>query len=288
MAEISASTVMKLRKMSGQGMMDCKKALQEADGDIEKAMETLRKKGLATLAKRAARDTSEGTVVYWQSEDGKAAALSTVCCETDFVAKSDDFRTLAETISSYIAVCEADEGAESILQTTVNGKSFQEVLTETVSKTGEKTEVGDYVRYKLDGPGLFGIYVHFNGKVGSLLHIDASDDQVAGAEAMQQAASDIAMHVTASKPLALDKEGIDPQTVEQEKAIYAEQVQNKPPEIIEKIVTGKMKKFYAENCLLQQPFVKDDSKTVEQVLAEAAKQAGGQATIKRFVRLDVG
>jgi len=288
MAEISASTVMKLRKMSGQGMMDCKKALQEADGDIEKAMETLRKKGLATLAKRAARDTSEGTVVYWQSEDGKAAALSTVCCETDFVAKSDDFRALAETISSYIAACEADEGPESILQTTVNGKSFQEVLTETVSKTGEKTEVGDYVRYKLDGPGLFGIYVHFNGKVGSLLHIDASDDQVAGAEAIQQAASDIAMHVTASKPLALDKDGIDPQTVEQEKAIYAEQVQNKPPEIIEKIVEGKMNKFYAENCLLQQPFVKDDSKTVEQVLAEAAKQAGGQATIKRFVRLDVG
>jgi len=288
MAEISASTVMKLRKMSGQGMMDCKKALQEADGDIEKAMETLRKKGLATLAKRAARDTSEGTVVYWQSEDGKAAALSTVCCETDFVAKSDDFRALAETISSYIAACEADEGPESILQTTVNGKSFQEVLTETVSKTGEKTEVGDYVRYKLDGPGLFGIYVHFNGKVGSLLHIDASDDQVAGAEAIQQAASDIAMHVTASKPLALDKDGIDPQTVEQEKAIYAEQVQNKPPEIIEKIVEGKMNKFYAENCLLQQTFVKDDSKTVEQVLAEAAKQAGGQATIKRFVRLDVG
>ncbi|MBN2133575.1 MAG: elongation factor Ts [Sedimentisphaerales bacterium] len=288
MAEISASTVMKLRKMSGQGMMDCKKALQEADGDVDQAMELLRKKGLATLAKRAARDTSEGTVVYWRSADGKSAALATVCCETDFVAKSDDFRALAEMISGYIAACEADEGADGILQTVVDGKSFQEVLTETVSKTGEKTEVGDYTRYKLDGAGLFGIYVHFNGKVGSLLQIDASDEQVAGAEALQQAASDIAMHITASKPLALDTDGIDPQTVEQEKAIYAEQVQNKPPEIVEKIVEGKMKKFYAENCLLHQPFVKDDSKTVEQVLADAAKQAGGQATIKRFVRLDVG
>jgi len=288
MAEISASTVMKLRKMSGQGMMDCKKALQEADGDVDQAMELLRKKGLATLAKRAARDTSEGTVVHWQSEDGKAAALATVCCETDFVAKSDDFRALAETISAYIAACEADEGTEGILQTVVDGKSFQELLTETVSKTGEKTEVGDYVRYKLDGAGLFGLYIHFNGKVGSLVQIDASDDQVAGADVLQQAASDIAMHITASKPLALDTDGLDPQTVEQEKAIYAEQVQNKPPEIIEKIVEGKMKKFYAENCLLHQPFVKDDSKTVEQVLADAAKQAGGQATIKRFVRLDVG
>jgi elongation factor Ts len=288
MADISAATVMKLRKMSGQGMMDCKKALEETGGDVDQAMEILRKKGMATLAKRAARETTEGTVVSWQSEDGKAAALATVCCETDFVAKSDDFRALAENLSNYIAVCDADEGAESVLQTVVEGKSFQEVVTETVSKTGEKTEIGDYVRYKLDGPGLFGIYIHFNGKVGSLVQIDVSEEKVATSETVRQAASDIAMHVTASKPLALDKGGLDPKTVEQEKAIYAEQVQNKPPEIIERIVEGKMKKFYAENCLLQQPFVKDDSKTVEQVLADAAKQAGGQASIKRFVRLDVG
>jgi elongation factor Ts len=288
MAEITAAAVMKLRKMSGQGMMDCKKALQETDGDVDQAMELLRKKGMATLAKRAARETSEGTVVSWQSEDGKTAALATVCCETDFVAKSDDFRALAKNILDYVAACEADEGADSILQTSVNGKTFQEMLTDTVSKTGEKTEVGDYVRYKLDGPGLFGLYIHFNGKVGSLVQIDANDDQVAGSDALKQTASDIAMHVTASKPLALDKDGLDPDAVAQEKAIYAEQVQNKPAEIIERIVEGKMKKFYAENCLLEQPFVKDDSRTVEQVLADAAKEAGGQATLKRFVRLDVG
>jgi len=288
MAGISAATVMKLRKMSGQGMMDCKKALEETGGDVDQAMEILRKKGMATLAKRAARETSEGTVVSWQSEDGQAAALATVCCETDFVAKSDDFRALAESLPKYIAACGGDEGAESILQTAVDGKSFQEVLTETVSKTGEKTQVGDYARYQLDGAGLFGLYIHFNGKVGSLVQIDTSDEKIATSEAVRQAASDIAMHVTASKPLALDKDGLDPQAVEQEKAIYAEQVQNKPPEIIERIVEGKMKKFYAENCLLQQPFVKDDSKTVEQVLADAAQQAGGQAAIKRFVRLDVG
>jgi elongation factor Ts len=288
MAEISAATVMKLRKMSGQGMMDCKKALEETGGDVDQAMEILRKKGMATLAKRAARETTEGTVVSWQSQDGKAAALATICCETDFVAKSDDFRALAENLPKYIAACAGDDGAESILHTAVEGKSFQEVLTETVSKTGEKTEVGEYTRYKLDGAGLFGIYIHFNGKVGSLVQIDASGDSVATSEAVRQAASDIAMHITASKPLALDKDGLDPQSVEQEKAIYAEQVQNKPPEIIERIVEGKMKKFYAENCLLQQPFVKDDSKTVEQVLADAAQQAGGQGSIKRFVRLDVG
>jgi elongation factor Ts len=279
---------MKLRKMSGQGMMDCKKALEETGGDVDQAMEILRKKGLATLAKRATRETTEGTVVSWQSEDSKTAALATVCCETDFVAKSDDFRALAERLPDYIAASEGDEGAVSILQTTIAGRSFQEVITEAVSKTGEKTEIGEYVRCKLEGAGLFGLYIHFNGKVGSLVQIETSDAQVAASEAVRQAASDIAMHVTASKPLALDKDGLDPQTVEHEKAIFAEQVKNKPPEIVERIVEGKMKKFYAENCLLQQPFVKDDSKTVEQVLADAAKQAGGQASIRRFVRLDVG
>jgi len=288
MAEISAATVMKLRKMSGQGMMDCKKALQEADGDIEQAMEILRKKGLATMAKRAARETSEGTVVSWQSEDGNVSALATVCCETDFVAKSEDFRALVDSSRQYLAACEADEGPDSILQTTVNDKPFEQVLMETVSKTGEKTEVGDYVKFRLDGSGLIGVYIHFNEKVGSMVQINTSDPQVAASDPVKQAASDIAMHITASKPLALDRDGIDPEVVAQEKSVYAEQVQNKPAEIIERIVEGKMKKFYAENCLLDQPFVKDDSKTVQEMLVEAAKQAGGQATIERFARLDVG
>ena len=288
MAEISASTVVKLRKMSGQGMMDCKKALEEADGDMDKAMEILRKKGLATLAKRAERETSEGAVISWQSEDGKVAALATLCCETDFVAKSDDFRALAHDILEYIASSSNDEGPDNLLQTTVAGKTFEQMLTDVVSKTGEKMQVGDYVRFRIEGAGLIGTYVHFNSKVGSMVRIDTGDEKVAQSPALKQAASEIAMHITASKPLALDKENLDPQMVEREKAIYAEQVQNKPPQIVEKIVEGKMRKFYTEYCLLQQPFVKDDSKTVEQVLAEAAKQAGGEAKIAQFVRFAVG
>ena len=288
MAEISASTVVKLRKMSGQGMMDCKKALEEADGDMDKAMEILRKKGLATLAKRAERETSEGAVISWQSEDGKVAALATLCCETDFVAKSDDFRALAHDILEYIASSSNDEGPDNLLQTTVAGKTFEQMLTDVVSKTGEKMQVADYVRFRIEGAGLIGTYVHFNSKVGSMVRIDTGDEKVAQSPALKQAASEIAMHITASKPLALDKENLDPQMVEREKAIYAEQVQNKPPQIVEKIVEGKMKKFYTEYCLLQQPFVKDDSKTVEQVVAEAAKQAGGEAKIAQFVRFAVG
>jgi elongation factor Ts len=288
MAEISASMVAKLRKMTGQGMMNCKKALQESDGDIDKAIEILRKKGLATLAKRAERETSEGLVVSKKSQDGKTAVLATLCCETDFVARSEDFVAAAGALAECAMICSADQGADNVLQTALEGRKFSDIVTETVSKTGEKTQVGDYAKYTLDGPGLIGTYVHFNGKVGSMVQIETSDENVAVSGVIRQAASDLAMHVTAAKPLALDKEGIDRQTIERERAIFAAQVTNKPADIIDKIVEGKMKKFYAENCLLEQRFVKDDSKSVAQVLDEAAKQAGGKAKIARFVRFEVG
>ena len=286
MAEISASTVVKLRKMSGQGMMDCKKALEEANGDMDKAMEILRKKGLATLAKRAERETSQGLVVLVEGPGW--VSLVTLCCETDFVAKSDDFLAAAEAIKGYVKACKADKDASSIAETAINGKKFADVITDTVSKTGEKMVVGDYARFHTPQSGLVGTYVHFNGKVGSMVQIETSDPKVAALPGMQRVASDIAMHITASKPIALDVASLDPNVVEQEKAIYAAQVQNKPPEVVARIVEGKLKKFYSEYCLLQQPFVKDDSKTVEQVLAEAATQAGGQANVKQFVRFEVG
>jgi elongation factor Ts len=288
MVEISASLVMKLRKMSGQGMMDCKGALVEAKGDIEEAMAILRKKGLATLAKRAGRETSEGMVVSRMGEDGKVAVLASLCCETDFVARSDDFVATAEALADCALSCSADEGSENILETAVEGGKFGEVLTETISKTGEKMEVGDYAKFKLAGCGLISIYVHFNKKVGTMVEIETSDEATASADMIKRTAADIAMHITATKPLALDKEGIGSEIVEREKAIFAGQVKDKPANIIEKIIEGKLKKFFAENCLLEQGFVKDDSKTVSQVLAEAGKEAGGEAKITRFVRFEVG
>jgi elongation factor Ts len=287
MAEISASAVMKLRKMSGQGMMDCKKALEEAAGDVDQAMEILRKKGLATLAKRAERETSNGVVVARITDAGKTGILASLCCETDFVAKSQDFVAAADLLADYALVSEAEEGADALLGTVKDGRAFNDVLTEIVSKTGEKTLVGDYARFKLDGPGLITAYIHFNNKVGTMVQIAVSDPKLAEAETLQRTMLDIAMHITASKPLALDKSGIDPKVIEKERAVYAEQVQNKPAEIVERIVDGKMNKFFADNCLLDQPFVKDDSKTVQQVLDEAAKAAGGTAKIKRFARFEV-
>lgn len=288
MTEISAAMVVKLRKMSGQGMMDCKQALQESEGDVEKAMDILRKKGLATLAKRAERETTQGLVVGKTSNEGKTAAMATLCCETDFVAKNDDFKTAAKTLVDYAIACHQDQGIDNVLDTTISGKKYRDILTELVSKTGEKTQVGDYQKFTLDKSGFISTYIHFNEKVGTMVQIDVSDKSMINNNILKQTGNDIAMHITATKPLALNKDQIDPETIKHEKAIFAEQVKNKPANIVEKIVEGKMSKFYAENCLLDQPFVKDDSKTVSQVLADAAKQAGGQASIARFVRFEVG
>lgn len=286
MSEISAATVMKLRKMSGQGMMDCKKALQETDGDLDAAMQLLRKKGLATMEKRSGRDTTEGIVVSNISDDGKTAAMATLCCETDFVSRNDDFIALAEKLADCTLTCEGDQGAEAICNTQVDGKTFAEAITDVVSKTGEKTEVGDFTRYHIEGSGVFGSYVHFNNKIGTLVEIETENDDVSCG--LATIATDIAMHITAINPDTVDRDSIDAEVVEKEKAKAAEQITNKPPEIVEKIIEGKLGKFFSEYCLVDQSFVKDDGKTVGQALADAAKAAGGQAKIKRFIRFEIG
>jgi elongation factor Ts len=286
MAEISASVVMKLRKLSGQGMMDCKKALEDSGGDMEKALDTLRKKGLATMAKRADKETSEGRLYKALSPDGKTAALSMLCCETDFVAKNDDFNAACEKLAKASLLASADQGVEILANTVVDGQKITDIITELVSKTGEKTQIGDYIRYKLSGPGVIGSYVHFNSKVGTLVEVEASDDNTANA--VKAVADGIAMHVTAMNPVGLDRDSVDPATVAREREIAAEQVKDKPANMVEKIVDGKMAKFFKENCLIDQPFVKDDTKTVSEALTQAAKTAGGTAKVKRFVRFEIG
>lgn len=283
MAEITAAVVMKLRKMSGQGMMDCKKALSETDGDLDAAMALLRKKGLATLEKRAGRDTSEGRVLCNVSEDGKTAVMVSLCCETDFVAKGEDFGTAAEQLLQCGIKAAADEGAEALLDEEIDGVKFSKLLTDLVSKTGEKTEVGDYMRFK--SSSITGTYVHFNNKVGAMVDVEASSDDVA--KAVQTVANEICMHISAMNPAALDKDSFDPAIIEKERQVAAEQVKNKPAEIMDKIVDGKIAKFLKDNCLVDQTFVKDDSKTCGQALSDAAKAAGGEAKIKRFVRVEI-
>ncbi len=285
MAEIPAAVVMKLRKMSGQGMMDCKKSLQETDGDIEEAMALLRKKGLATLEKRAGRDTTEGAVVCKMSDDGRTAVMATLCCETDFVAKSDGFVETSRKLADCCMLCD-EEGVDNVIETALDGKKFSEILTDMVSKTGEKTEVGDFTKYRIDGTGVIGTYVHFNGKVGAMVEIGTSSDEVSCG--IVRAATDVAMHVTAMNPAGVDRDSIDPAIIESERQIAKEQMKDKPANIIDKIVEGKLAKFFKENCIVDQPFVKDDSKTVGEAVSAAAKAAGGEAKIKRFIRFEIG
>ncbi len=204
------------------------------------------------------------------------------------MAKSDDFVAAAGVLADCTLLCKEDAGVENLLGTEFKGKTFREHLTELVSKTGEKTEVGDYARFTLNGPGRLTVYIHFNKKIGTMIEAATSDKMVANSDEVKQTLADVAMHITAINPLALDKNGISPDVIASERAIYAEQVKGKPANIIEKIVEGKLNKFFAEKCLLAQAFVKDDSKTVAQVVEEAAKKAGGTAQIKRFVRFSVG
>ncbi|MCK4999600.1 MAG: translation elongation factor Ts [Anaerohalosphaera sp.] len=286
MADISAATVMKLRKMSGQGMMDCKNALAETDGDLDKAMEILKKKGMATMAKRAARDTTQGKIVTMASDDKKTVAMASLCCETDFVAKSDDFLALAEVMAPLTLTCEGTEGADAINNAKVDGKLFSEMITDLVGRTGEKTEAGDFTRYEVQGCGIIGTYIHFNGTVGAMVEVETSSDEASAA--VGSVAADVCMHITAINPVGLNRDTIPADVIEKERAEATASVQNKPAEIIEKIVDGKMGRFFKENCLVDQPFVKDDTVTVGQTLENAAKQAGGTAKIKRFVRFEIG
>jgi elongation factor Ts len=288
MAEIDAALVVKLRKMSGQGMMDCKKALEENNGNIEEAMTALRKKGLATLAKRADKQASEGKVICVSSPDGKEAAMATLCCETDFVAKTDAFVATADAMGGYLLACKSADGVENLLGTEKDGKKFSDIITESVSKTGEKTEVGNFAKFKIDGAGSIATYVHFNGKIGVMIEFETSTQAVADNEQFKLIGKDIAMHIAAINPISLDKSGIAADVIERERAIAADQVKDKPANIIDKIVDGKMNKFFAENCLLSQGFVKDEKVSVEQVLTDSAKAAGGTAKIKRFVRFAIG
>ena len=285
MAEISAAAVMKLRKMSGQGMMDCKKALGETNGDLDEAMALLRKKGLATMEKRAGRDTSEGRIICNMSEDKKTAVMASLCCETDFVSKGDDFIATVDTMLEYCKACGADSGADAVLNTEIGGKKFGEVVTDLVSKIGEKTEVGDYARYSVAGTGVVGSYIHFNHKIGALVEIETSGDDVSAA--VESIAGEIAMHVTAVNPVGLDRDSIDPALIEKEREIARGQMKGKPENIIDKIIDGKMAKFFKDNCVVAQTFVKDDSKSVEEALNEAAKAGGGDAKIKRFIRFEI-
>ena len=281
MAEITAAAVKSLRERTGAGMMDCKKALLEADGNEESAIDLLRQRGAAKAAKRAARTASEGTVKI-KERDGKTAMVE-VLTETDFVARSDDFEKFAESVAASLFDLPVPDGevlTGEALFGIEGGDAVEAALNELRVKVGENVQVGRAVRYDVPGDAVVGSYLHFGNRIGVVV-------EVAGAgEAGEEAARDIAMHAAATNPAGLSPDDIPADVVERERTVLIEQAKEsgKPPEIAEKMVEGRMRRFFEENALLWQTFVRDPDKKIKD-LVEAA---GEGASVSRFARFEVG
>jgi elongation factor Ts len=267
-------------------MMDCKSALQESGGDMEKAVEILRKKGLARADKRGERRASQGLVVIEASPSGQDAAMIELNCETDFVARNDDFIALARDLGRH-ALQHAPLGSHpgsAIDGQPFRGKTVGEVVKEASGKTGEAMALGRVARFHLQG-GTIGHYLHHNGQSGALVELEGVRGEVVTALGRE-----LAQHVTASDPIGVSEADIPAEVIARERRIAEEQVaqEGKPENIRAKIVDGKVRKFVAERTLLGQPFVKDDKKSVAEIVKEAGKSAGGPITVKRFARFKVG
>ncbi|KGE89017.1 translation elongation factor Ts [Phaeodactylibacter xiamenensis] len=275
-ANISAADVKKLREMTGAGMMDCKKALKEAEGDFEKAVEVLRKKGQKVSAKRADRDANEGVVVALVSDDKTKGVIVKLSCETDFVAKGDEFIGFTNKAAE-LALQHFPDTLEDLLKVDMNGLSLGDRVTELVGKINEKIELDTYEKLEAT---MISPYIHMGNKAAVLVGMNkASDDIYDGGR-------DVAMQVAAMKPVAVDKDGVDQSIIDKEIEIGKEQArqEGKPEQIIEKIAMGKLNKFFKENTLLNQQFVKDSNETVASFLKKFDKEL----TVTDFKHVTLG
>ena len=270
---ITAAQVKELREMTGAGMMDCKKALTATEGDMDKAVEFLREKGLATAQKKASRVAAEGAVVSAISADGKVGTIVEVNCETDFVGSNDDFRALAARIAQQIiAVNPAD--VEALLASEMDGKAVKDQVTEAVAKIGENISVRRFVRYE-SAEGAVYSYIHGGGKIGVLVEMKGADAELG---------KDVAMQVAAANPSYLDRTQVPQAEIEHEKEVLAVEARNegKPEKIIEKMVLGRINKYYKEVCLVDQEFIKDGDLTIAKLLKSK------NAEVVRCARFQLG
>ena len=274
---ISAKEVNELRKKTGSGMMDCKKALVEAEGDFQKAIDILRKKGKKVSVARSNRETSEGVVLCKLNSDEGQASILSFTCETDFVAKNEDFQSLAQDIME-VAFENNLESIDEVLASEINGSTIEQLILEMVGKIGEKIKILDF--QIMSGEKIVP-YIHAGNKLGVLVSLNntANTDYVT-------AGKDIAMQIAAMNPIALDRNQIDQSVVEKEIEIGKEQArkEGKPEQIIEKIAQGKLQKFFKENTLLSQSFVKDNSLTIKSYLATFSPEL----SIESFIRISIG
>ena len=267
---ISAKTVKELRERTGAGMMDCKKALTATDGDMQKAIDWLREKGIAKAAKKSGRVAAEGAVAAYVSEDKKTGVLLEVNCETDFTANNENFRALEKKILEQIAAKNPAD-LDALNDSVIDGKKVSDLVTEATATIGEKISIRRFVRYETEGK--LTSYIHMGGKIGVLVDMTGGSDELG---------KDVAMQIAAANPSAVDREGVDASELEHEKEILRKQAleEGKPEKIVEKMVAGRINKFYKEVCLVEQIFVKDSEKTVKDIL-------GGEKVF-RFTRWQLG
>lgn len=286
MANFTNQDIMKLREQTGVGMMDCKKALIATDGNFEEAVKYLREKGMASAAKKASRVAAEGLVRCLVSDDKKTAAIVEVNCETDFVARSDQFVALIEKIAQHVLVSDAKTVEELLSEQFGEGKTGSDLVSEAVASIGEKISVRRFTKFALDVEGLIASYVHMGGKIGVLVELKSNGDK----ETLQELAFNLAMQVAAAKPEVLNKEDVDAANLENEKEILTAQSRNegKPEAVIEKMVLGRINKYYKEVCLLEQEYVRDTALTIKQVVADYEKKVGCPITVAAFVRYEMG
>ncbi len=280
--EVTAQMVKELRTRTGAGIMDCKEALRENAGDFEEAARYLREKGLSSAAKKAGRAASEGQVYASLGEDGRTGAIVEVNCETDFVARTEDFQALLESVAAHVR----EEGGENLAE------ALREGVTEAIARLGENIVVARGERLSLgDGDsGRVASYIHPGGRVGVLLDLRCETARQAGDSAFAETARDLTMHIAASSPQFLSEEQI-PETVlqgEREILLAQQKDSGKPVNILERIVEGRIKKYKKEICLLEQPFVKDTDRTVREYLKDRSAEAGGEIRVSSWARFQLG
>jgi elongation factor Ts len=285
MAEISAKSVKELRDKTGAGMADCKKALEAANGDMEGAVKWLRERGAAAAAKRADKDAKEGKVVVSLSADAKSAALVEVNCETDFVARGDDFSKFAKAVAD-LALAHKAKSADAILEVALGGEfgsdSVAKMIEVLTGKLGEKIAVSR-VAYFENAEGQIVSYIHIGDKVGALVN-------VSGVKNGSTIGKDIALQIVSSSPLVIERSQVPRESIDKEIEILRQQAINegKKEQIVDKIVSGRLEKYYQEVVLLEQPFFRESDKSIKDLIAEASKTQGAPIEVKEFVRFQLG
>ena len=280
---ITAQLVKELREMTGAGMMDCKKALVEVEGDLEKAVDWLRQKGMAKAAKKSGRATSEGLVTVTLSDDGKTVAMASLLCETDFVARGEQFQNMAAKLAKTVL---DNAPADAVALEALMG----EEVTQLIASVGENMQIGKFARHAKPGESsVIGQYIHANGKIGVLVFLTCGKAESASKPEVQDLAKNIAMQVAAASPMALDAASLDQAAVEREREVYRQKAleEGKPANIVDKIADGAVKKFQKEVCLMEQPYIRDDKKTISDIVRETGKTIGDEITVTGFERIQL-